>query len=110
MRKIEKSLSLATIYKKWLDETNSTGVKHPEYNSSEFRFYKDIVANLLWVQKGLCAYTEMYLMDYDRVKPSEWKKGRFKDFDFMGQLDHYESTLKKDKGWDGLTFFSFTVM
>ena len=105
MKKIEKSLSLATAYKKWLDNLNSSNTNHPNYNSSDFRFYKDIVANLLWVQKGLCAYTEMYLMDYDRVKPSEWKKGRFKKFDFMGQLDHYDSTLKDDKGWEWTNFF-----
>ncbi len=105
MRKIDKDLSLATVYKKWLEDKNAKGNKHPEYTSSNFRFYNDIVANLLWVQGGLCAYTEMYLMKVDVVNPTEWKKGRFKDFDFMGQLDHYDSSLKADKGWEWTNFF-----
>lgn len=104
MRKIQKDATLATAYKKWLDALNKSGKNHPTYTSS-FRFYKDIVANLLWVQKGLCAYTEMFLVNPDIVKPSEWKNGRFKDFDFMGHLDHYDSKLKTDKGWEWNNFF-----
>jgi len=62
MRKIEKDLTLATAYKKWLDGLNKSGEEHPEYTSNG-KFYQDIVANLLWVQKGLCAYTAMFLVN-----------------------------------------------
>jgi hypothetical protein len=104
MRKIDKDLTLATAYKKWLQELNKDGKDHPEYSSAN-KFYKDIVANLLWVQKGLCAYTEMFLVDHTDLDPSEWKKGRFKEFEFLGHLDHYDSTLKKKKGWEWTNFF-----
>lgn len=79
--------------------------KHPVYTSSNHRFYYDVVANLLWVQKGLCAYTEMYLIDPKDVTPSKWSSGKFKKFDFLGQLDHYDSSLKSTKGWEWNNFF-----
>ena len=49
MQKIDKSLTLATEYKKWLDSINKKA-KHPIYTSSNHRFYYDVIANLLWVQ------------------------------------------------------------
>ena len=30
---------------------------------------------------------------------------RFKDFEFLGQLDHYDTSLKKQKGWEWTNFF-----
>lgn len=104
MKKIEKDLSLATSYKKWLEDLDKSKQNHPEYKSSQ-GYYYDIVANLLWVQKGLCAYTEMYLINPDDVKPEKWEKGKFKKFEFLGQLDHYNSSLKKTKGWEWTNFF-----
>lgn len=104
MRKITKDLSLATAYKKWIDEINAKGADHPEYKS-DHKYYRDIVANLLWVQGGLCAYTEMYLMDKADVDPANWTKGRIKEFDFLGHLDHYDSKLKKKHGWEWENFF-----
>jgi len=99
MRKIEKDLVLATAYKKWLDSLNKAGKDHPDYTSAH-KYYNDIVANLLWVQKGLCAYTEMYLVNIKELAPVNWDAGRFKDFDFLGHLDHYDPSLKKKKGWE----------
>jgi len=104
MRKIDKSVTLATAYNKWLNSLNKAGTDHPEYKSSH-KYYHDIVANLLWVQKGLCAYTEMYLVNMNDVEPANWDAGRFKDFDFLGHLDHYDSSLKKKKGWEWNNFF-----
>ncbi len=105
MRKIEKPLSLATAYKTWLDNINMLGNNHPKYNSSNFRFYKDIIANLLWVQKGLCAYTEIYLTNPGIVNPSKWEQGKINNLSFFGQLDHYDSTLKITRGWEWTNFF-----
>jgi hypothetical protein len=104
MQKIEKDLTLATAYKKWLAGLNKSGIDHPAYTSAN-KYYHDVVANLLWVQKGLCAYTEMYLVNYKDVGPGNWKAGKFKNFEFLGQLDHYDSTLKKKKGWEWTNFF-----
>ncbi len=105
MKAINKNLSLATAYKKWVDELDASNKPHPEYNSSGGKYYYDIIANLLWVQNGLCAYTEMYLADPEKFNPDKWKEGRFEPFKTLGQLDHYDSTLKKNKGWDWSNFF-----
>jgi hypothetical protein len=104
MQKIDKSVTLATEYKKWLDNINKKA-KHPNYTSSNHRFYYDVIANLLWVQKGLCAYTELFLCDVKQLESSKWKEGKFKQFDFKGQLDHYDATLKENKGWEWNNFF-----
>ena len=103
MRKIDKSLELATEYKIWLETLQKDG--HPSYTSSLHQHYYSIVANLLHVQKGLCAYTEMALCSPEDVAEKKWENGTFKKFDFMGQLDHYNPTLKKKNGWLWENFF-----
>ena len=55
MRKLNKSKILSTEFKKWEEELERSEKAHPGYNSSSRRFYKDIVANLLNIQNGLCA-------------------------------------------------------
>ncbi len=105
MQKIQKNLTLATAYKKWLDGLSKPGKKYPVYSSSNNRYYYDIIANLLWVQKGLCAYTEMYLINKRTVDPKHWAKGQFKKFEFLGQLDHFDPSLKATKGWEWNNFF-----
>ena len=106
MKKIQKELALATAYKKWLDDLNNKKANHPIY-SSQKTYYRDIVANLLWVQNGLCAYTEMYLKDPKDFKPENWNKGRYKNqsFEFLGQLEHYNNNLKETTGWEWNNFF-----
>ncbi len=105
MKAINKSLELATAYKSWIEKLDNENKLHPPYNSSTNEYYYDIVANLLWVQQGLCAYTEMYLIDKDKVNPKLWKNGRFNRFQFLGQLDHYDASLKEQKAWDWNNFF-----
>jgi hypothetical protein len=105
MKKIDKTIVLATSYKKWLDGLNRNGRNHPPYSSSSNKFYYDIIANLLWVQQGLCAYTEMFLINKNNVAPEKWNAGEFTKFETLGQLDHFDPTLKKDKGWDWDNFF-----
>jgi hypothetical protein len=104
MQVIKKKCAKATVYKAWLD--GLTG-KHPKYVSSSFRFYIDIKANLMICQKGLCAYTEIRLDD-DTVfaASAQWKKGKYVgDTEVQGQLDHWDASLKKTKGWDWDNFF-----
>ena len=105
MRKIEKNLSLATSYKRWLDGLNKSPKNHPLYSSSNNKYYYDIIANLLWVQQGLCAYTEMFLIKLNTVAPEKWMKGTYPKFEFLGQLDHFDPALKKEKGWEWDNFF-----
>ena len=85
MQKIDKGQLLATNYKAWIDAINARSAAHPEYNSSKNKYYNDIVANLLWVQRGLCAYTEMFLMDPEGVKPALWVSGSIAKIEFLGQ-------------------------
>lgn len=105
MRKIDKSGLLATKYKKWLDELSANEKSHPKYNSSGFKYYYDIVASLVWLQAGLCAYSERKMQDHLRCAPENWVNGAFKRFQFSGQLDHYDAALKNSKGWDWDNFF-----
>lgn len=105
MRKIDKSVLLATKYKEWLDDLAAKGKAHPKYTSSNFKYYYDIIGNLVWSQKGLCAYSERKMQDPAKCAPENWKDGAYKQFQFAGQLDHYDATLKKTKGWDWNNFF-----
>ena len=99
MQKINKENILALVYKEWIDKIESNNEDHPEY-SSRHEYYLDIIANLLWVQNGLCAYTEMMLFDAGELTTDKWVNGRFTEkFKFFGHLEHYDETLKKKKGY-----------
>jgi hypothetical protein len=99
MRRIDKENILALDYKEWIDKIESNSENHPDY-SSKHEYYFDIVANLLWVQRGLCAYTEMMLFDPNELGPDKWVNGRFTGkFKFFGHLEHYDESLKKTKGY-----------
>ncbi len=107
MRKLDKTQILSTIYKKWEEEFENNNKKHPKYNSSKGKFYRDIVMNLFYIQKGLCAYTEQNLCDEFFYKKNNWKKGRYKTpknyekAECKGQLEHYDESLKSKKGEEG---------
>lgn len=99
MQRIDKGNILALVYKDWIDKIERNNENHPEY-SSKHEYYFDVVANLLWVQKGLCAYTEMMLFDPNELSPDKWVDGRFiGKFKFFGHLEHYDESLKKSKGY-----------
>lgn len=101
MRKINKSKNkiLSTIYKDWVDKFNHDNVKHPQKNNT---YYYDVVMNLLYCQKGVCAYTEMFLCDSRFWKKNNWENGRYKyqKPEFFGELEHFDHKLKADKYWD----------
>lgn len=100
MRKLDKTKVLATAYKEWLNNLEQEQKNHPEYKSSN-EFYIDVVANLLWIQDGLCAYTEQFLFDPVELGEENWKEGKFGKgkFEFFGHLEHYDESLKENKGW-----------
>lgn len=98
MRRIDKTKILSFKYKTWLDKKNSKEQKHPDKNE----YYKnDVVMNLLYCQKGVCAYTEMFLCDPGLLCEDKWEKGRYKleKPGRFGELDHFDPNLKKDKFW-----------
>lgn len=103
MRKINKICNLSTEYKKW--EKNLE--EHPECTSSSGKYYKDIVMQLFANQDGLCAYTEQRLCDPKFYNEKYWyKQGTYQNkAPFEGQLDHFDSSLKKEKGWSWDNFF-----
>jgi hypothetical protein len=105
MKFLNKKIVFATAYKKWVDDLENKKTNHPVYNSSNGKYYYDIVANLLWIQEGLCAYTERRLQNHLPFHKTKWKKGKYKKFEFAGQLDHYDNSLKKEKGWLWENFF-----
>jgi hypothetical protein len=105
MRKLDKTQLLATHYKAEIDNLPQDQ-PHPAYTSSAWKsYYYDIVANLNWVQKGLCAYTEVLLQDYEHTAPEKWTDGRYGRFECAGQLDHYDPDLKVAQGWLWDNFF-----
>jgi hypothetical protein len=105
MRRINKTVILAKQYKDWLDDLTKNNKQHPSYNSSNGRFYYDIVANLIWVQSGLCAYSERWMQDHTLFEPGNWMNGKFKKFEFSGQLDHFDCSQKDNLGWLWDNFF-----
>jgi hypothetical protein len=104
MRKIDKTTILSTAYKNW-EELLET---HPEYDSSKNKFYYDVVMNLFHCQQGLCAYTEQLLCISDFYDAQHWQEGIYQkpaNWSVKGQLEHFDATQKKEKGWLWDNFF-----
>lgn len=101
MRKIDKTKILSTEYKAWEEQFEQNNQNHPEYDSSKNKFYYDVVMNLLNVQGGLCAFTEMRLCSDELINENNWNKGKYSinKPGFKGQLDHFNPNLKKTKAW-----------
>ncbi len=100
MRKIDKSTILATAYHTWVNALEAERENHGVYNSSKNEYYKDVVMNLLYCQRGVCAYTEMFLFDVDYCSEQYWQNGRYIGTKkSKGQLEHFNPELKKNKAW-----------
>jgi hypothetical protein len=100
VRRIVKTCLLSTVYKQWHDDLQAANQSHPEYKAKH-KHYVDVVMNLLHCQGGLCAYTEVLLCAEDLCETGKWNEGRYQGDkpQHKGQLEHFDSTLKKDKGW-----------
>lgn len=106
MRKIDKTTILSTAYKNW-EELLET---HPDYDNSTIKkkFYRDVVMNLFHCQQGLCAYTEQLVCISDFYDAQNWQDGIYQkpaNWFVKGQLEHFDSTKKKEKGWLWDNFF-----
>ena len=107
MRKIDKSKRLASEYYEW---QQSSEAKEKSY-VSKGKYYIDIIANLLQIQEGVCAYTEKFLCDSEKFETKNWRKGRFNEqmskseLGCLGNLDHFDSTKKTKEPWSWDNFF-----
>ncbi len=98
MRKIQKEI-LSTEYKQWLDELNRKNKPHPPRSE---KYKTDVVMNLLYCQKGVCAYTEVSLCDARFWDKDKWKDGRYKSRKpgCSGELEHFDHDLKETEYWE----------
>lgn len=106
MRAISKTIVYATAYKDW--ESDLGNGKHPKYAATGH--YKSIMAELLILQDGVCAYSEKRLVEKNELE--EYKKS-FVNGKFTGEikrmpidLEHFDSRLKEDFGWRWSNFFA----
>ena len=101
MRKIDKDKSkiLSTVYKKWVEDLDEDNKKHPGHSKT---YYVDVMMNLLHCQKGVYAYTEMFLCEPKLVTRNKWAEGKYKieDPERFGEIDHFNPRIKKDKYWE----------
>ncbi|QJD77212.1 hypothetical protein [Spirosoma rhododendri] len=106
MRRIDKSKIPSTDYKKWEKELESKNRIHPKY-SANHRFYLDVIMSLYSCQDGLCAYTERRICEVKDYKVSCWNLHKFTGGKpkHYGELDHFDASLKVEKGWLWSNFF-----
>ncbi len=104
MRKIDKTKILSGQYKDWVDKLDRDNVEHPHDSRT---YYYDVVMNLLYCQKGVCAYTEMFLCNPALFSENKWKNGKYqlKSPECFGELDHFDPGLKKEKYWEWKNLF-----
>lgn len=103
MRKIDKSERISEKYHQWLEELNKNNKPHPGFsNKKKYKlYYDDVVMNLLYCQKGLCAYTEKFLCGKDLLTGENWVNGKYaKAPEKIGELDHFNPDLKGKKFWE----------
>lgn len=107
MRKLNKKIIYAKVYKNWLESTKN----FPKYYSNH-KFKNDILAELLICQKGLCAYSEysFELSDNDikKIKEQFDSEGKLigKLPDVSADLDHFDASIKKTNPYEWSNFFA----
>ncbi|MCP4156160.1 MAG: hypothetical protein GY757_51040 [bacterium] len=82
-----------------MDNLDGLQEEHPP-DSRKYRV--DVIMNLLYCQKGVCAYTEMLIIDPSSWSKDSWLNGRYKEkkVEELGSLEHFDPALKKKKFWD----------
>ena len=103
MKKIDKSICLASEYLNWQQSTNA------KYYSSH-KYYKDVLCSLIICQNGLCAYTEYRLIsenELEKIKALFDSSGRYRKArpDIPMDNEHFDSIKKNVNGWNWDNFF-----
>ncbi|MCU0324012.1 MAG: hypothetical protein MUF45_01995 [Spirosomaceae bacterium] len=111
MQQIDKNYDkiLSTKYKAWVDNLELKKKKHPESRT----YYDDVVMDLYRCQKGVCAYTEMFICISSLYDESNWVDGEYKipdeaafqRTDHLGELEHFNPDLKENHYWLWDNFF-----
>ncbi len=113
MKKVIKEIQFATKYQEWLAKNEP----HGNYTSSNGEYYHDIIAELLVVQQGLCAYTEHKLVSSEQLATLKngFSNGKFDKTKYNIEapihLEHFNKDLKPTRCWlwDNL-FVVFSVI
>ncbi|MEY2830741.1 MAG: hypothetical protein RIQ33_2599 [Bacteroidota bacterium] len=109
MKKINKSEKLATEYFHWVKQLE-VNKEVKSYDSSNNKFYLDVLINLIVVQNGLCAYTEFRLVEEKEVAALKklFVKGKFTGNkpESSFEIEHFDSKIKKTKGWNWENLFA----
>ncbi len=110
MRRIDKTLKLATKYHQWLETLEQNEDTPQKKYDSSHPFHKDVLMNLIACQRGLCAYTETIVGDEKMSEEAYWKDGRYDKEGFppetIADIDHFDPQLKKIKGWEWGNLFA----
>lgn len=112
MQKINKSEILATVYQQEIDELNTKNEAHPKYYSGH-KYYKSVLLSLLFCQNGLCAYTELRLIEIadlekykTQIKEQNGEFSREINFETPAQIEHFDESLKQEKAWEWSNLFA----
>ena len=106
MRKLDKKITLSIKYKDWYEE-NQTHT----YDSTSNKFYYDVLYELLIIQQGLCAYTELRLIDHENLEKLKvgFVAGKYTANykpDVPAQIEHFSKDRKATNGWDWNNLFA----
>jgi len=105
MRKLNKTICMATEYEKWFAQN-----KTKEYYSSRYPYY-DVLYELLIIQQGLCAYTEYRLVSEENLETIKngFEKGKYSNNfkpQIPAQIEHFSKENKKISGWNFENLFA----
>lgn len=114
MQKLNKSSFRGNKYWEWyIKNYNLRNIKYDD-NSLKQQFYDDIVANLIKIQKGVCAYSERKISELSLIEnEGNWTVDGFKIGNLLAgmriwgaiNLDHWNPKLKNTCGWSWDNFF-----
>lgn len=103
---------LATVYQQEIDELDAKNEDHPKYYSRH-KYYKSVLLSLLFCQNGLCAYTELRLMEMadlekyaTQIREQNGELSREVNFETPAQIEHFDESLKQEKGWQWSNLFA----
>lgn len=107
MRKIEKNCTLATEYYAWMVANSAE-----KYNSTNNKYYYDVLYQLLILQGGMCAYTEKRLISPENLEliTAAFADGKLnvpaQRPDVAADIEHFSKANKIVSGWNWDNLFA----